>query len=250
MDFFSFTLNFLTYLMNMLIMERRWQLIQGRVTVIRDHRIRSHRRRAGSPGSFSMEHKKLKIIWITLLAAILAVAGCTGIQVSQDYDPAAKFAALHTFRWLSPTQEKTGDIRSDNPLQNARIRAAVERTLQEKGYAKSSAQRPSFLVRYQYRINRRIEADGGAGGIGFGFGFGSYGRHGGIAIGTGSGNRVGEYDQASLVIDFIAPASKALIWRGSGSRRYREYDEPAKADAAVNTLVEKILSQFPPTEDR
>lgn len=197
-----------------------------------------------------MEYKKLKIIWIPLLAAILAVAGCAGIQVSQDYDPATKFAALQTFRWLSPTQDKTGDIRSDNPLQNTRIRAAVERTLQEKGYAKSAAQRPSFLVRYQYRIDRRIEADGGAGGIGFGFGIGSYGRHGGIAIGTGSGNRVGGYDQASLVIDIIAPASKTLIWRGTGSRRYRTYDDPAEADAAANTLVQKILAQFPPTEDR
>jgi hypothetical protein len=192
----------------------------------------------------------MKTKWIVLLTAILAVAGCAGIQVSQDYDPATKFDALHTFRWMSPTQKKTGDPRIDNPLRDARIRAAVARVLQEKGYMKATAQRPSFLVRYQYRLNRRIEADGSAGGIGFGFGIGSYGRHGGIAIGTGSGNRIGEYDQALLVIDFIAPASNTLIWRGSGSRRYREYDDPAKATAAVNALVEKILAQFPPREDR
>jgi hypothetical protein len=192
----------------------------------------------------------MKLKWVALLAATLAVAGCAGIQVSQDYDPATNFNALHTFRWMSATQEKTGDTRSDNPLRAARIRAAVDRLLQDKGYEKSTAQRPSFLVRYQYRLNRRMESDGTGGGFGFGFGLGGYGRHGGIAIGTGNANRISEYDQATLVIDFMAPVSRVLIWRGSGSRRYREYDDPAEATAAVNTLVEKILVQFPPMEDR
>jgi hypothetical protein len=197
-----------------------------------------------------MEFEKMRIMWISLLTAILALAGCTGIHVSQDYDPATKFDALHTFSWMSPTQKKTGDPRIDNPLRDARIRAAVARVLREKGYAESTAQPPSFLIRYQYRLNRRIESNGNAGGIGFGLGIGSYGRHGGIAIGTGSGNRVGEYDQALLVIDFIAPGSDTLIWRGSGSRPYQAYGDPAKATAAMNALVEKILAQFPPTEDR
>jgi Domain of unknown function (DUF4136) len=192
--------------------------------------------------------KEMKTKRIAILAAMLALVGCAGIQVAQDYDPATNFGALHTFRWMSAAQERTGDARIDNPLRDARIRAAVERLLREKGYEMSPVQRPSFLVRYQYRLNSRIEMNGTGGG--FGFGVGSYGGHGGIAIGAGTGSRPSEYDQASLVIDFLAPVSGALIWRGSGSRRYREYDNPAEATAAINTLVEKILAQFPPTEDR
>jgi hypothetical protein len=190
----------------------------------------------------------MTIKWIAVLAAVLAVAGCSGIKVSQDYEPATDFESLHTFGWMSASQEKTGDPRIDNPLRDARIRAAVKRVLQDKGYETSTTGRPSFLIRYQYRLIGRIGSEGTSGG--FGFGIGSYGRHGGIAIGTGSGNRVSEYDEANLVIDFVAPASKALIWRGSGRRRYQEYDDPAKATAAIDTLVEKILAQFPPLEDR
>lgn len=180
--------------------------------------------------------------WIAIVVAALVFIGCSGIKVSQDYDPKRDFQSMRTYRWTMQNQEKTGDPRIDNPLRDTRIRTAVERILAAKGFTKTADDTPTFLVRYQNIMRRKIESD--SGGTRVGFGVGSYGRRGGIAV--GSGNSVREYDESTLVIDFVAPASEDLIWRGSGTQRYKEYDDPDKATSDINLLVEKILEPFPP----
>ncbi|WP_319524563.1 DUF4136 domain-containing protein [uncultured Desulfosarcina sp.] len=180
----------------------------------------------------------MKYTWIITLAVVL-IAGCSGIQVSQDYDPATGFGSLQSFRWEAKVQESTGDPRLDNPLRDSRIRSAVERVLKEKGFAASEGEESAFLVRYRDVLNKKLESAGG-----IGFGIGSYGRHGGVAIGTG--NNLRETEDASLIIDFLDPESKALLWRGTGTQRFKEYDDPTKASRDINQLVEKILDQFPP----
>ncbi len=122
-------------------------------------------------------------IWFAVFAATLVLGGCSGVQVNQDYDPATDFSSLQAYRWESETQEKTGDLRIDNPLRDSRIRTAVARQLSDKGFVQSADGEATFLVRYQYTLRQKIESDGAGGGIGFGIG--SYGRHGGVAIGTG-----------------------------------------------------------------
>lgn len=188
----------------------------------------------------------MRKIWFAVFSTALVISGCSGVQVNQDYDPATNFKSLHTYRWESDVQEKTGDLRIDNPLRDARIREAVARQLTEKGFIQSADSTPSFLVRYQYTLRQKIESDGAGGGIGFGIG--SYGRHGGIAIGTG--NTVREYDEGSLTIDFVDTASQSLLWRGTGIQRFREYDDPEKASRDINTLVEEILAQYPPIQSQ
>lgn len=182
----------------------------------------------------------MKKRWISLLLTTLIAAGCSGINVSQDYDPATNFGTLTTFRWESETQEATGDPRIDNPLRDTRIRTAIERVLAEKGFIPSANTAPTFLVRYQYTLRQKIESGGG----GVGFSIGSYGRHGGIAVGTG--NPVHEYDEGMLTIDLVNAYSPPQLWRGTGTHRFKEYDNPEKVTRDINTLVEKILAQFPP----
>jgi len=181
-------------------------------------------------------------IWLAVCSAALVLGGCSGVQVSQDYDPATNFKSMQAYRWESETQEKTGDLRIDNPLRDTRIRAAVARQLSDKGFVQTENGNETFLVRYQYTLRQRIESDGAGGGIGFGVG--SYERHGGIAIGTG--NNIREYDEGSLTIDFVDATSQTLLWRGTGTQRYREFNDPEKTSRDINTLVEKILAQFPP----
>lgn len=184
----------------------------------------------------------MRKLWLVVAATALVIYGCSGVRVSQDYDPATDFKSMQTYRWESESQPKTGDLRIDNPLRDTRIRAAVTRQLNQKGFIASTDGAPTFLVRYQYTLRQKIESDGTRGGIGFGIG--SYGSRGGIAIGTGSNVR--EYDEGTLTIDFVDATSPTLLWRGTGIQRFREYDNPEKASQDINTLVEKILSQFPP----
>jgi hypothetical protein len=174
---------------------------------------------------------------------VLCLSACSGIQVSQDYAPSTDFSAFDSYQWNARTQEKTGDPRLDNPLRDKRIREAIERTLEGKGFVLDEAEKPTFYVDYKNVLRRKIETSGPTGSVGFGVG--SYGRRGGVAIGTGT--EVREVDEGSLIIDVLSPESGDLLWRGTGNQRYREYTDPEKAARDINALVTKILEQFPPS---
>jgi hypothetical protein len=172
---------------------------------------------------------------------ILSISACSSVKVSQDYDLDKPLPVLKTYLWQTAAQTKTGDVRVDNPLLNERIRGAVDRVLAQKGLQPAAAGTPDFKVAYQLSINQKIKSDDVRGGVGFGMG--SYGRHGGVAIGTGS--TVTTYDEGLLVIDFTN-AQGDLLWRGNGTRYLPEHTNPEKTEKIYNELVEKILEQFPP----
>ncbi|MBW2590916.1 MAG: DUF4136 domain-containing protein [Deltaproteobacteria bacterium] len=179
------------------------------------------------------------MIFLTFLTLFI---GCSGIQVSQDYDVAAEFSNLKTFNWYLAKQKKTGDLRVDNPLLDSRIRKAVERSLAQKGYQKMIKGTPDFYVGYKYAILTRIGSERVSTGIGFGFGgsrsFGS--------VGIGTGSDVREYDEGMLVIDITDTKNGKLLWRGTGTRRVSRHSDPEKITKEVNENVDKILAQFPP----
>ena len=185
----------------------------------------------------------MKKIWLFLfILLIVAAGGCSGIKVSQDYDLGKVLPVMKTYQWKTTTQAQTGDVRVDNPLLDARIRKAVDRAFSEKGFQKVTAGTPDFEVGYQFSISKKIQSDDLR--TGFGFGMGSYGRHGGVAISTGS--TVTQYDQGLLVIDLTDVKSGDLLWRGNGTHRLPEHIDPEKTEKIVKEIVEKILAQFPP----
>ena len=179
---------------------------------------------------------------VIILTVLIVVIGCSGIQVSQDYDLSRDFSGLKTYDWQSGTQQKTGDVRVDNPLLDARIRKAVARSLLEKGYQRIVHGTPDFYVAYQYSIRSKIRSDSVR--TGAVFGVGSYGRHGGFDVSTGSDIR--EYDEGMLVIDIIGAGSGDLMWRGTSTGYVSQHSAPEKTTKNVNETVEKILAQFPP----
>lgn len=179
---------------------------------------------------------------ISLLLTITLVMGCSSVRVSQDFNPTKKLDNLTTYAWKTETQPPTGDIRVDNPLLDARIRAAVENNLTARRYQKLTDGTPDFHIVYQYAIQRKIESDQVQTGVGFGFG--SYGRRGGIGFSTGS--NVSEFDEGLLVIDFLGAGESDLLWRGSGSRRVDQHSDPAQITERINEIVNKIMAQISP----
>lgn len=177
-----------------------------------------------------------------LLAATVVALGCSGLEVSQDYDLNTDFGDLKSFAWKSEAQIKSGDVRVDNPLLDNRIREAVERTLTEKGFRKSSDGTADVAVSYTYQIRRKVGSDRVRTSIGFGSGSG--GSFGGVGVSTGGG--VSEYDEGVLVIDITEPGSGNLLWRGTGTRRLARRSNPEQITAEIDETVDKILAQFPP----
>lgn len=179
---------------------------------------------------------------LIILIFMTFLSGCSGIQVSQDYDKSEDYYGLRTYDWAPTTQQKNDDTWVNNSLLKNRIRTAVERSLADKGYQRITQDAPDFYVEYQYRIRRKIQSDNVSTGIGFGIG--SYGSRSGIGFSTGPG--ITEYDQGILVIDIIGVTDNGLMWRGTGTSRVSQHSSPESRTKNINAMVAKILDQFPP----
>ena len=175
------------------------------------------------------------------LLIVMSLGGCAGVRVSQDYEPGTDFATYKTFGWKSAVQPQTGDIRIDNPLLDGRIRKALERALAAKGYRNTDQGSADLLVDYILAVQAKIDSSPVS--IGTVFGIGGGGSFGGIGVGTPV---VDSYEEGLLVINLYNSKTGQLIWRGSGTRRIGWQSDPAKNTEEVDTLVDRILAQYPP----
>lgn len=183
---------------------------------------------------------RISVLACSLLATF--IFGCSGIEVSQDYNPDSDFSNLKTYAWKDKGQKKTGDIRIDSQLMDDRIRKATEETLGEKGFKKSTGQPPDFYIIYKYSISTKIYST--PVNTGMGYGYRRYGRYG--AVGIRSGTEINEYDEGLLVIDFLKPGSEILLWRGNSTRAVETHSTPEKSIQDIEQTIGKMLAQFPP----
>lgn len=160
---------------------------------------------------------------ISLAAAfILAlVAACSSLEVSQDFDESYNFSNLKTFNWsTAPATGAPKGTRSPmllNPLTEQKIRRAVERQLTAKGFQKQ-ATNPDFMIDYYLGVQSK----------------------------SVRGRRSSwNYDEGSLVLDFIDPKTKDLIWRGRAADWVEETDVPD--EASINNIINQMLAKFPPS---
>jgi len=183
---------------------------------------------------------KLIVQYFTCVFILVGLQACSGITVSQDYDQNFRFTGLKTFTWKSNVNNEYG--LKDNDLVDGRIRKAVEDGLSAKGYNHIDSENPDFYISYHMTVEQKISNSNVSGGITVGSG--SYGRYGGIGIGTGSTVRA--YDQGTLLIDVTEAATGRLIWRGTSTQIVSEHSSPEKTTEVVNATVAKMLEQFPP----
>ncbi|WP_319404697.1 DUF4136 domain-containing protein [uncultured Desulfosarcina sp.] len=179
------------------------------------------------------------LILNTLLVVVLAMTGCTTVQVSQDYDPHADLSRYGTWQWRDPVQAATGDIRVDNPLLDKRIRHAVENHLASRNLNPSPG-KPDFYLTYHLSIEQKIQSDTYYSTVGVGSFYHPW--YGGV----GTETCIRQFDESRLTIDIHSADTGDLVWRGVGTYRLRNYKTPEDAATAAQKTVDKILFQFPP----
>src|SRR5262249_33548419 len=141
-----------------------------------------------------------------LFVFFLALAGCASprYDIDFEYDTAANFAALKTYDWQPPT----GGAVNDEVLAN-RIRGTVDTALQKRGFTQSPE--PDFLI--AMRLSSQPRPSGASTGVGMSFGF-PMGRSGRMSVG-GSTRRPIDVKEGQLVLDFIDPKARSLLWRAT-----------------------------------
>ena len=150
-----------------------------------------------------------------------------------DFDQQANFTDLKTFDWM-PVPEKTGI----NSLVVQRVKNAVNAELQAKGLMMTS-NNPDFLIVQHLGKKGKVQVTD------WGYEYSPYGRYRGAHLRRG---RVSthEYEEGSLILDFVDAKSKKMIWRGAAKAEVQNVDTPEKSEKLINEAVQEILKNFPP----
>jgi hypothetical protein len=177
----------------------------------------------------------MKRILVTLLVYLGMAACAAPLVVKSDYDTTADFAALKTYDWMPATGNAAGD-----ELLIKKIRNTVEAQLQAKGRTQA-ADNPDFLIGME--LSGRTTY-GGSVGIGMSVGI-PVGRAGSVSVGGGK-STPREKKEGMLVLAFVNPKTKELIWKSTATDTVNPAASPEAKQQHIDEVVKAMLAQFPP----
>ena len=166
----------------------------------------------------------MKWIKTTIIFCILIHAGCSTVHVSYDHDPSYDFTKLKTYDWIP----NTAPI-SRTKLIEKHVRRVVNDQLGDKGYIIDN-NNPDFYIVLHTGKERKIDVSSR--------GYGYRGLRGGIVV--------YQYEEGTLVLDFVDAKKMGLIYRGIATAELLRSSSFEKRQERINETVEKILKQFPP----
>ena len=180
---------------------------------------------------------------LCLLVFIMAsVIGCSQIRVNTDYDPTVAFSDLNTYKWIPDLQK---NLPVENSILDSRIRFAVDNQLAAKGYKKVSTETANFRVAYYLTTQERHTVTTSY--YDYGYASGRHWRRGGMYGGSvRAETHVDTYEEGTLILDFVDPVTKKLIWRGTAQAEIDRYASAQAKQERLNEAVGLMLEQFPP----
>ena len=129
-----------------------------------------------------------------LMAFVVSCSTIYGVQY--DYDKQADFESLKTYGWMTVPEKANIDS-----LNVERVKKAVNTELQAKGLMMTSND-PDFLIAEHLGKKDKVQVTN------WGYGYGPhYGGYRGGHWGPG-GTTASEYEEGSLILDFVDAKSK------------------------------------------
>ena len=175
---------------------------------------------------------------LPLSAALLSLAllgACRSYDLTYDYDVTATFSRYKTFDYYT-SKKGTGGTTT---LMDKRVRAAVEKELQAKGFAMETKADPDFLVTYYPIVqNRKVRTN-----VRVGMGWGYRPFYGGVGV---SSSQVRNYKEGTIVIEIVDFKTNQMIWQGAAAGALTGLENPEDANEVVPKAVRDILAKFPP----
>jgi hypothetical protein len=181
--------------------------------------------------------KAIKIVFVLFFIGFTVSCSST-YGVKYDYDTNANFADLKTFDWM-PVPEKAGI----DSLVVQRVKNAVNAELQAKGLMMTS-DNPDFLIAQHLGTKDKVQVRN------LGYDYGPRRGYWGGNWGGPGGVSTYEYEEGSLLLDFVDAKSKKMIWRGVAKAEVQNVDTPDKSEKLINSAVHEILKKFPPVPSK
>ncbi len=157
-----------------------------------------------------------------LLGALVVSASAQTVQ--SDYDKSFRFSELKTFSFATQRRGATDPLAGDS-LNDGRIRTGLETQLISNGF-RMETERPDFVIAYYVTTRNKLNVQD--------FGYGPPRWFGSRDI------RVNQYEEGTLMVDFIDTKNNQVIWRGRASGTL----EMKGVDKKISKSVEKLIKQY------
>lgn len=164
---------------------------------------------------------------------VVIMFGCATTSVNYDYDKEHDFSALKAYDWMAMPQ----NVRADEFLLK-RVKSALSRELSAKGIMQTP-DNPDFLIALHGSRESKVQVTD------WGYSYGPFGRHiGGPRI------DVHQYEQGTLIVDFVEARTKQMVWRGIAYRVLDPDLAPQEKERLINEAVTEMMRNFPPSTKR
>ncbi len=177
----------------------------------------------------------MRILNTLSVILLIYLSGCGGLKVETDYETDYNYAELKYYQWADIYGNEKDNILANMPDLYKRVRIAVNRTLEMKGYKITVKNRPDFLVDVYLSIDEiEVIVDNRPGGRG---------NRGNLNF---SENFMRE---GTLIVDIISPEDKFVIWRGVATDQVSDPDEQESKEIKqrrADHIIYQVLQEFPP----
>jgi len=175
--------------------------------------------------------------YIAALFLLFAIAGCSKMNVTTDFDPEADFSVFKTWDWLPGAPPETGDRRLDSPQVRERIARVIAEEFAGRGFPRGS-ETPDFYVIYHAALDQQITARN----------IENYYQYINYTVFvphvTSSYTEV--WDIGTLIVDVFNAKTRTLVWRGTSRVEFNYQAGPRENEPIIRKAVQKMLEGFPP----
>lgn len=179
-----------------------------------------------------------------VVSVVCALTACESLRVTSDVNSSlAGTVQCHTFDWAGSFRGSRDSLRSGvaNPLNESRLRAAIESNLRSKGVEPASANADCLVG---YGIGMRNVVQGGYPGWGWGGAWG-WGGRGPFMDGWGWGwDYPYVYSQGIIAVDLYDSKSRQPLWHASVEQSL-EGVTGQKAEQKITTAVAAMFTKYP-----
>ena len=190
-----------------------------------------------------MNIQRVKIsLW--LCSVVLQLSACSTPQVRYDYDAKINIANYHRYVWEQAATEATpGGPAFDNPLNEQRLREAVEAQLSARNLQLAAAgEPPDSYVTLSIGTRHSIERDDRFP-VRVGFGFGTWSPGFGSSVFFSNDGQY-SYREGRLTIDFYDANTRKPIWHATVEQDL-SYLTGVDAQKRIDAVVAAMFAKFP-----
>ena len=172
----------------------------------------------------------MKAFRFLVVLSVMLVGGIAfGMNVKTDYDRSFDFGRLKTFAFKDQ-ERPAGNLLGRNTLLDNRIRDSLKKELEARGFRYQPDGQADFVIAYYARERERADVEPI-----------HYGMPYRWRWGWGPGVWTRYYTQGSVVVDFVAPTSNQLIWRGRVTDTVKGLDQSEKQ---INKGAKELVKHF------